>query len=199
MRHTFHRSILLLAVVVALAGCQQGQKGARNPRVAPPRDPALARQHILAGIEFLEEGDLELAEAAFNQAIEADVLSGVAHNNLGKVYYLQDRLYQAAWQFQHANKLMPGSPEPRNNLGLTLEAAGKLEGAIEQYELAVAREPDDPVVLGNLVRARLRRGDSGPEMTELVRDYVMKESRPEWLTWARRRLALLEAKGGSVQ
>jgi Flp pilus assembly protein TadD len=123
-------------------------------------------------------------------AIEADQYSGVAHNNLGLLYFQRGELYQTAWEFDYAAKLMPNQPEPRNNLGMVLEAAGRVEEAIEQYGRSLSIDSDNAEVLGNLTRAHVRRGDKGEEVRELLSDLVLKDRRPEWLRWARRELAM---------
>ena len=120
-------------------------------------------------------------------------MCGPAHNNLGKVYFRQGKMYLAAWEFQYAMKLMPNQPEPPNNLGLVFEAAGKLDDAAESYGKAVAREPDNIDALGNLARAP-RRGDKDAEVRDLLNELVLKDTRPEWVAWARDRLATLREK-----
>lgn len=130
------------------------------------------------------EGRLEEAEQLLRDALAEDVMYGPAHNNLGQIYYQQQRYYEAAWEFQYAIRLMPHQPIPRNNLGLVFEATGQLDEAAEQYGLAVAEEPDNPVLLGNLARALIRRGDRGQEVRELLQAIVMKDTRLEWRQWA---------------
>ena len=141
--------------------------------------------------DALHEGDQARAEQLLLDALTADVTHGPAHNNLGQLYYQQKRYYEAAWEFQYAIRLMPHQPIPRNNLGLVFEATGQLDEAAEHYGLAVAEEPDNPVLLGNLARARIRRGDTGPEVRDLLQQIVMKDTRPEWRAWAERQLHLI--------
>ena len=107
---------------------------------------------------------LAKAEAALHRALAADVTHGPAHNTLGKVYYLQDRFYVAAWEFEYATKVMPGRSEPVNNLGMVYEAVGKFDQALEAYEAAFTMDPQNPEVLGNLARCHLRRGDPADEI-----------------------------------
>ncbi|MHB1158379.1 MAG: hypothetical protein ACYC26_16260 [Phycisphaerales bacterium] len=47
-------------------------------------------------------------------------------------------------------------------------------------------EPDNPELLGNFARARLRRGNKGRDMRQLLTDLLMKKTRPDWRQWARR-------------
>lgn len=168
-------------------GAEDYSTVARDPRRDTERAVALNRR----AVELLEAGRWQEAETALREALVADVTYGPAHNNLGKAYYHREKLYLAAWEFQYAAKLMPHQPEPRNNLGLVLEAAGKLDEAADVYDEAVDLEPDNIQFLGNLARVRLRRGDAGPEVRQLLEALVLRETRPEWLRWAREQLARL--------
>ena len=180
--------------VVTLAGCSQASKRAAEPDYktvaeAPGRDEAMAEQHHARAARLIDESDWAGAEAALKAALAADVMYAPAHNNLGKVYYHQGKLYLAAWEFQYAAKLMPNVPEPKNNLGLVFEAAGKLDDAVTSYDEAMRLEPDNAQFIGNLARARMRRGDRDETVRRLLSDLVLRETRPEWAAWARTRLA----------
>ncbi|MES1171564.1 MAG: hypothetical protein ABUL56_04300, partial [Actinomycetota bacterium] len=100
----------------------------------------------------------------------------------------------AAWEFQYAMKLMPNTPEPRNNLGLVFESAGKLDDAVASYDEAMRLEPDNVQFIGNLTRARVRRGDRDDSVRELLGKLVMRETRPDWADWARGQLATMDAR-----
>lgn len=80
---------------------------------------------------------------------------------------------------------MPYQPEPRNNLGLVLEQAGKLDDAIDRYRNALNIQPDNPQLIGNLARAKHQRGDKDEEQRELLEDILLKDTRPDWKRWAR--------------
>jgi Flp pilus assembly protein TadD len=157
-------------------------------------DSAKAEQHNAKAVGMLERGDLPGAEKELKDALAADVMCGPAHNNLGKVYFHQGKLYLAAWEFQYAMKLMPNTPEPRNNLGLVFESAGKLDDAVASYDEAMRLEPDNVQFIGNLARARVRRGDRDADVRELLDKLVMRETRPDWADWARGQLATMDAK-----
>ena len=187
-----------LAVCVLLGmiwGCQSTPQN-EIAKVTPPApanaERALELHH--AGVKFLADGQTPQAQQAFEQAIAADPGCGPAHNNMGKIYLQQQRFYQAAWEFESAAKLMPARSEPENNLGLVFERTGKLDSAIEHYTKAHALAPDQVEVLGNLVRARIRRGDRDASLKDLLSQLVLRETRPDWLAWAKEKLALLAGK-----
>lgn len=160
-------------------------------------DTAKAQAKNECGLDLLERNELDDAEAAFMDALNADVMFGPAHNNLGKVYYEQSKFYLAAWEFRYAIKLMPNQPEPRNNLGLVFEAADQIDKAVDYYAEALGVEPDNTEVLGNLVRARIDRGDRGEDIRELLRELVLKDTRPPWVRWARETLVRMEYQQSS--
>ena len=156
--------------------------------------PKAAQKHNLAGLELLEQDNLDQAEKAFQKALEADVMFGPAHNNLGQVYYAKRLYYKAAWEYQYAIQLMPNTPEPKYNLGLVYEAVGKLDDAITQYDIAQRSEPDNPIFIGNNVRTRIKRGDDDDQVKALLSELLLKDTRPEWIAWAEEKLALLSGK-----
>ncbi|MEM9109983.1 MAG: tetratricopeptide repeat protein [Planctomycetota bacterium] len=188
-------ALLFLALVLpASIGC----KTKTNPQAEAqyqtmPQEPAgdTAKALILheQALTSIDEKQWEQAEQQLKLALTADITFGPAHNTLGLVYYQQRKYYLAAWEFQYAQQLMPRLPEPRNNLGLVFEAVGELDQAIQHYEAAYQLAPDDAEILGNYLRSRVRHGDRGLEIRDLLRDLILKDERPEWVTWARRTLA----------
>src|SRR5688572_25138680 len=130
-------NLLLILFAIAMAGCQS-----RPRTVAHSFDTDLAKNENEKALHLFDQGKFDEAESHLKKALEADVMYGPAHNNLGLVYYHQGKLYPAAWEFQSAIKLMPYQPEPRNNLGLVFEKAGKITSAAEAYEKARQMEPD---------------------------------------------------------
>jgi Flp pilus assembly protein TadD len=194
-----YRGIRLLLMVAAsgiLAGCAStpatpGPSPYQTLGKEPRRDSDLARQRTAQAVAMIEKNEWSQAEIILKQALDADVTFGPAHNNLGNVYLHENNLYLAAWEFQYAAKLMPFQPEPKSNLGLVFEAAGKLDEAVDCYEQAVKIEPDNPQFVGNDARARVRRGDKDVKTRDMLAKVVSVDTRPDWVEWARERLALM--------
>lgn len=203
MHRQVHRMVLFIVlamtVIAGVGGCAApSKKGAdayetvaRDPR----RDAELARRENERAVTLLDAGDDAGAETALKAALVADIMCGPAHNNLGKIYFRQRKLYLAAWEFQYAMKLMPNQPEPPNNLGLVFEATGKLDEAADAYGKAVELEPNGVQQMGNLARARVRRGDHDPALRDLLARLVLHETRPDWLSWERKAMIGLDAGG----
>jgi len=157
------------------------------------RDNKAAQVKHAEALVLIETGvphKLRKAEKLLNEALVADVRYGPAHNSLGMVYYLENKLYLAAWEFEYAAKLMPEHPQPYNNLGLVYERAGKYEDAISYYSMALSRDEGDPEVMGNLVRARLDHGEKGQDLKSMISDLALYHPDPKWQEWARDQVAL---------
>src|SRR3954468_15791616 len=188
-----------IALLIACGGCKS--RDARAGAAAAPvhRDTAAARAFNDRAFALIREQKLgDDAVRLLRQAIDVDVMFGPAHNNLGLVFYHRNRLYEAAWEFQNAIKLMPYQPEPRNNLGLVLERAGKMDPATDNYAKAVEMQPDNPEFLGNLARAKIRRGDRDERTKQLLEELVLKDSRPDWNHWERMNLFRLNRPAEDV-
>jgi Tfp pilus assembly protein PilF len=201
MYKTYKTRLKILTVTAAAwmsllaAGCQKStleNKGEYNTVAKDPRrDTEQARKHNAAGVGFLKQQLDSQAETEFKDALAADLFFGPAHNNLGTLYYRQEKYYLAAWEFQFAAKLMPNRAQPRNNLGLVFEAVGRLDDAAKWYDEALALEPESIESAGNLARIYVRRNRKDEKTRQLLQEVVMKDSRPEWIAWAKDHLFLL--------
>ncbi len=87
-------------------------------------DRILAKEANERGLTFVEEGKLDLAEAAFREAIAADPRFAPAHNNLGLVLLGKGEFYDAANAFKTASKIQPNAAEPIANLVRLYKAVG---------------------------------------------------------------------------
>jgi Tfp pilus assembly protein PilF len=137
-----------------------------------------------AALKRLDKCDLCGAEELLKASLAEDEKFGLAHNTLGNVYFDQGKFYPAAWEFEYAARMMPDRPEPINNLGLVFEQVGRFDDAIVQFELAYGMDETNAAYLGNLIRARMRRGDQTCDMVDLLHRLVEIDSRTEWVAWA---------------
>ena len=186
--------VLGLTMIYGCASAKRGGGPYETMGDDPRHDAELARRKNARAVTLLDKGDYDGAEAALKDSLAADILCGPAHNNLGKVYFHQQKLYMAAWEFQYAMKLLPNQCEPPNNLGLVYEAVGKLDDATDAYARAVTVEPNNVQALGNLARARVRRGDRNEATRSLLQGLILLDTRPDWLGWERNTLSQLRAQ-----
>lgn len=159
-------------------------------RVETQRQSVKAERLTLAGVKAMGSGHADYAFEKLLQAVAADEQYGPAHNNLGLLHYDRGELYDAVLSFERATELMPNEPITFYNLGLALEAAGRVHEAMDLYWQAVELEATNPNFLGNLVRLRIRLGEKGPDVLAQLEDLILIETRPDWRQWADRKLAL---------
>jgi tetratricopeptide (TPR) repeat protein len=133
--------------------------------------------------------DPEHAESLLRDALSKDLYFGPAHNNLGVVFLHQQKLYEAAHEFEWARKLLPGNPDPRVNLALTLERAGRLEEAFKTYETALEVAPEDLAAIEALASLALRSRRDEPRLRGWLEQISLGAADAEWASWARGRLA----------
>lgn len=184
------RSILLALVLggVAVGGCHSNKKTTVTPS-DPAKMAADARAQTSRAYELIQAGNFKTARGLLETAIGNDPQYGPAQNDMGVIDYREDRLYDAAWHFENAIKLMPLNPEPANNLGLVYEKAGKLAEAEKQYDAASRINLQNVEFAANRARVRIKQGKTDLLTWKLL-DYIrLYDPRPEWVEWARLTLA----------
>ncbi len=178
-----------LVVVSALSGC--GSARSASPYAASgdeQRDPRRADELNTRAAALIDSKPQE-AEALLRESLAADLYHGPAHNNLGTIYLQRGMLYEAANEFEWARKLLPGHPDPRMNLALTLETAGRTDQALATYETALEVYPQHLPSMQGLVRLRVRSGRMDERTTELLELVAFRSEERAWRDWARTQLA----------
>jgi len=180
--------------LLGVAGCESSQETSRTVTAELEVDPQQAQMFYEQGLEAIRDEDLDLAESLFDQAVVSDERHGPAHNNLGKIHYLNGSYQEAALSFRAAAEQMPFRAEPVNNLGLVMEVGNRYDDAVEHFKQAVELEPSDHEYLGNLVRARIRRGDDDAEVRRQLDQIIREDPREGWVDWARSQVIRLEGE-----
>lgn len=112
-------------------------------------------------------------------------LSLVAYsNNLGVILLDRGELYEAAGEFEWARKLNPGWPEPRVNLALALERAGKTSDALAAYDSALAVADGYLPAIQGKASLQVRTGRADDTTHALLDEIAMRGNEP-WREWAR--------------
>jgi tetratricopeptide (TPR) repeat protein len=178
-------------LLILLIGC--------GPRaVSPYRTPADADRNSLRAQELTQQAaevagtDPVRAEELLREALAADLYHGPAHNNLGVLYLEQEKLYEAANEFEWARKLMPGHPDPRMNLALTLERAGRVDEALATYATALEVYPNHLPTLQAMTRLQIRSGRTDDQTAEQLAEIALRGEDDEWRDWAREQAVRLE-------
>ncbi len=190
MRTSIDAVFVVALVGLALGGCtMRGSSPYATPREAD-RDSLKAQQLTQRGAELIES-DPKQAERLLREALTADLYHGPAHNNLGVLYLKQNELYEAANEFEWARKLMPGHPDPRMNLALTLERAGRIDEAMDTYATALEVYANHLPTIQALARLQLRNGRTDDRTRGFLEEIALRGETPQWRDWAHHQLVRL--------
>jgi Tfp pilus assembly protein PilF len=174
-----------LALALASAGCVGTHKSAPYAPVSESdRDGEKARRLSAEGAKLIDKDSIK-AEKLLREALTADLYHGPAHNNLGVLYLKQDRLYEAAGEFEWARKLLPGLPEPRMNLALTLERAGRTDEALATYGTALEVYADHLPTLEAMALLQVKAGKTDTRTPHMLDEIALRGETERWRDWAR--------------
>jgi len=179
----------LCAVASLVGGCSTSKtKDPYAPVSEADRDTQKAIALNNEALSFMDKGDVSSfnkAEGLLRQSLSADLYFGPAHNNLGVIYLQEGKYYEAAGEFEWARRLLPGHPDPRVNLAMTLESAGRSDEAIATYRTALEVYPDYIAAAQGLARLQLKNGKADEKTPALLRVIAMQGETPEWREWAK--------------
>lgn len=185
MNRTIAASIL---AVPLLAGCAHKQS-AYTP-VDPSQRDSTKADHLNQEAAIVMSTDPVKAETLLRDALTNDLYHCPAHNNLGVLFLTQGKLYEAAGEFEWARKLLPGHPDPRLNLSLVFEKAGRFDEALQHAKTALEVHPGDIASLEQLSRLQLMHAgtkDNAPAKRGELKEIALRGESP-----ARRDLARLQ-------
>jgi tetratricopeptide (TPR) repeat protein len=174
-------SILLFVTLGLLGACASSSSPYRTPSEAT-RNTEKA-QRLTQQAAAVIPTDPNRAERLLREALAADLYHGPAHNNLGVIHLERGQLYEAASEFEWARKLMPGHPDPRLNLALTLERGGRIDEAITTFDTALEVFPGHLPTIMALARAQLRY-DRPDHRTDDLLDEIALRGDEQWRKWA---------------
>lgn len=177
----------VLLVILVLGGCRATSVGPYTPPPQAERETTVAEKLNREAADLITT-DPAKAEAILREAVTKDIFYGPAHNNLGVVFLAEDKLYEAANEFEWARKLMPGHPDPHVNLALVMERAGRNDEAFQSYQAALAAAPECVAAMQGAASLAVRRGESPGALEGWLRAIALSGEDPEWREWARRQL-----------
>ena len=139
-----------LCLGLAYNGTGRHQDAVTELRIAKSLDPS--RDLIYAGLAtaYIAEGDLDLAEDTYKEAISIRPHYWAPYNWLGIFYHQRGRLEEALANFEEVIRLAPDGYLGYSNRGATLYFLGELEQAEASFEQALEIKPDDDLALSNL-------------------------------------------------
>jgi len=180
---------LASAVFVFAAGCASSTRGPYAELSEQQRSPMRAETLTREAADLIGVDD-DKAERLLREALAADLYHGPAHNNLGVVFLNRGLLYEAAGEFEWARKLMPGNPDPRLNLALTLERAGHIDDALGTYRTATEVAPEHIQSIQALARLQLKCGRRDSGTREALKTISLRGDSTQWREWAQRMLSM---------
>ncbi|MEK6701641.1 MAG: tetratricopeptide repeat protein [Planctomycetota bacterium] len=142
-------------LILSIASCTHAPNSAYTPVDDAVRNTAQADRLNRQASELMASAP-DRAETLLREALSFDLYHGPAHNNLGVLFLQQGKLYEAAGEFEWARKLLPGHPDPRLNLSLVLEKAGRIDDAIKNVQTALEVHPGHIASLQQLCRLELK-------------------------------------------
>lgn len=177
-----HAALLVLVFSLTLVGCTQRTSSPYSASREIARNPLRAQELTQQSADLIENNP-EKAERLLRDALSADLYYGPAHNNLGVLFLSQSKLYEAANEFEWARKLMPGHPDPRMNLALTLERAGRIDEALATYDTALEVYPNHLPTIQALTRLQLRHNHTDDRTSDFLKEIALR-SDSYWQQWA---------------
>ena len=180
--------VLLLAAVIA--SCRSTPPTAYTPPQEEQRDTAKAERLTREAADLIYSDPLR-AETLLREALAADIFHGPAHNDLGVIFLERGELYEAAHEFAWAQKLMPGNPDPRINLALVMEQAGRNDDARAAYESALEVWPEYVPAMQGMAMLAVRNGAAEPRLRGWLERIALEGEDQAWREWARDRLTPL--------
>ncbi len=138
----------------ALFGVACGAAACHGRAPLPPRASALND----AGVEALEAGDLEAANARFSLALEHAPHFVEALTNQGLVELERGNTARARQLFERARRLNPDVAQPHHALGVLAEQEQRRDEAAARYREALAVDPGFAPARANLARLLFEGG-----------------------------------------
>lgn len=178
---------LIIGVLCACTTTLPPAPALYEPARVETRNPLEAQKLSSMGAERLATQP-QAAERYFRRALTHDLYFGPAHNNLGVLYLNRGMLYEAANEFEWARKLMPGHPDPRMNLGLTLERAARTDEALKAYASALEVYKEHIPTMQAIARLSVQRGVRDGESERILKEIALQGETEEWREWAQQQL-----------
>lgn len=172
------RLLPLCCLFLLLAAC--GDAGGTRSTTRDVRAAAAAYRRGVA----LMPSDPAGAAVQFRAAIAADAYHGQAHNNLGVILLEQGQLSDAAAEFDVARKLLPGQPEPRVNLAITLDRGGRPAAALEAARGALECRAGNLPALEMVATLQIDTHMTDAATVGYLDEIIMRTTDQSWRTWA---------------
>jgi tetratricopeptide (TPR) repeat protein len=170
---------------IQLTGLRDGMNTMRNAASAillllmisipaMPQEPSQRIQTLYAEARADEQAHhLDLATEKYQAILKLDPKLAAAHNNLGRLYFQQNRFDEAVPELTRACNLAPNSAVPRALLGFSLFQKGEFTSAQRELKIALRLNPGDANAKLFLARSLIETGDlrAAVELLEQLRQH----------------------------
>ena len=144
----------------AVALHRQGEQGAARAiydRILKAEPEHVTALHF-AGLLAFQKNEKVLGIAMIERALALDPGYADAHNNLGNILKLENRLEEAERHYRLALESVPEAVDPMINLGVLARSRGAFEEAETWYRRVIEIAPEHPLVYVNLSGLYDRQG-----------------------------------------
>ena len=183
----------LAAASCTLLACASAGRGPYNAQAADQRDIRKAEETYQQALAAIADDPVQ-AKSLLREALGFDLYHGAAHNNLGVLLLGEGKLYDAAEEFEWARKLMPGHPEPRVNLAITLERGARHAEALEAAKTALEIRPGHLGALKTLAYIQVREGQEDSSTRGYLDAIICRADDVGWRDWATRQRLRLDSR-----
>lgn len=183
--------VVLIGAANGLTACANRHGEASSPYIPlseADRNTVEAERLTREAVAIMEKKP-DSAEKLLREALGKDLYYGPAHNNLGVLFLERGDLFGAASEFEWSRKLMPGHPDPRINLALTLERASRVDEAMKNYASALEVYPDHIAAIQGLVRLQVKHNRIDDRTPSLLSEVALRGETIEWRKWAQQWVA----------
>ncbi|NNF51664.1 MAG: type IV pilus biogenesis/stability protein PilW [Gammaproteobacteria bacterium] len=128
------QTFVAIMVLTLLVGCISTTTGPRKPRTS---DADAAQANAALGLNYMQQGKLELAMDKLKRALKQDPEMAGAHATIAMLYGRMGDPDFAEKHYRRAMQLSPGDPDLQNNYGVFLCGRDRYEEA-ENWFLSAA-------------------------------------------------------------
>lgn len=187
-------AVLVLLASAALTGCSSAHRSGPYQSSGDAQRNTVLAESLTQRAAAIIDRDPPRAEELLREALTADIFYGPAHNNLGVLLLSAGDLAGAATEFQWAAKLLPDNADPRLNLAITLERAGRIDEALSGYAAVLEVSPDHVPTMQAMAICQTRHDRYDDRTPNLLREIAMRGESDVWKSWARTQMAMLDVR-----
>lgn len=128
---TRHLALTVMAAVVLTSACSSTPK-------RDPNEPSISDIYMRKGVEYMNNGMLDVALQDLKHSVELDDRNGEAHDALAVLYQRLNQPIEAEREFQKALALTEDNAGTANNYGQFLCKQGQYDKAMMEFQKVIS-------------------------------------------------------------